>query len=418
MSAATKFKPIDFAKMLERSGTYASADGLLYEWTGTHWTAMADDEVERFAIRWIDDCGEHGEASGTNAAAAYKTAVLWLPKLAKATQVAVIPVQNGYLHIDGAVTLRPHDKTLGLRHVLNCDYEPGAPMPREFGAFLERVLPDGDVRSRVQEYIGYTLLPDARYQRAQLWVGSGANGKGTLANLVQALHARTAAVQLDRLEGFRLSNMVGASLIYCDEAPQRNINEQIIKSLIAGETVQIDRKYRDPISTRITAKWLALANQIPAVRDQSNGFWRRFDIVPFDVEIPASERDPMLANRIIAHELSGVLNWALEGLMRLLARGRFDECAPVAIQRAIRSARIETNSVQAWTDDRSIELSTSVDTSKTAVYGAYATWCKTNGMVPDSSPRFWKRLPDTLGKVDEGRMTTGTGRIRTCNVRL
>ncbi|WP_250476205.1 phage/plasmid primase, P4 family [Caballeronia sp. INML1] len=418
MSAATKFKPIDFAKMLERSGTYASADGLLYEWTGTHWTAMADDEVERFAIRWIDDCGEHGEASGTNAAAAYKTAVLWLPKLAEATHVAVIPVQNGYLHIDGGVSLCSHDKTLGMRHVLNCDYVPGAPMPREFGAFLERVLPDTDVRSRVQEYIGYTLLPDARYQRAQLWVGSGANGKGVLANITQALHVRTAAVQLNKLDGFGMSNLIGASLIYCDEAPQRNINEQAIKSLIAGEKVQINRKYRDPISTRITAKWLSLANQIPAIQDQSNGFWRRFDVVPFEVEIPASERDPLLAQRIIDRELSGVLSWALEGLMRLLARGRFDECVPAAIQSATRSARIESNSVQAWTDDRDVKLSTSVDTSKSVVYAAYAVWSKANGMVPVSSPKFWKQLPGTLGRVEEGRLTTGAGRIRTCNVRL
>lgn len=418
MSAATKFKPIDFAKMLERSGAYASADGLLYQWTGSHWTAMADDEVERFAIRWIDDCGEHGEANGTNAAAAYKTSVLWLPKLADAVQVACIPVRNGYLHINGGVSLRPHDKTLGLRHVLNCDYEPSAPMPCEFGAFLERVLPDAEVRLRVQEYIGYTLLPDARFQRAQLWVGSGANGKGTLANLVQALHVRTAAVQLDALDGFGMSNLIGASLIYCDEAPQRNINEQAIKSLIAGENVQVKRKYRDSISTRITAKWLALANQIPVIHDQSNGFWRRFDVVPFEVEIPASERDPLLAQRIIDHELSGVLNWALEGLMRLLARGRFDECAPVAIQNATRSARVESNSVQAWADDREVKLSTSVDTSKMVVYAAYVGWCKTNGMVPVSSPKFWKWLPGTLGKVEESRMTTGAGRIRTCNVRL
>lgn len=417
MSAATTFKPIGFAEMLADTGDYAASGSLLYNWTGTHWSAVDYDGAVRLALEWIVD-GEHGIANATNAVSAYKTAMLWLPELAGPTDMTVIPVRNGYLHIDGGLSLRPHDKTLGLRHALNCDYEPTAPTPREFGSFLERILPDADVRSRVQEYIGYTLLTDARFQRAQLWVGSGANGKGTLANLVQALHARTAAVQLDRLDGFRLSNMIGASLIYCDEAPQRNINEQIIKSLIAGETVQIDRKYRDPVSARVTAKWLALANEVPVVKDQSNGFWRRFDVVPFDVEIPPGERDPMLANRIIAHELSGILNWALEGLMRLLARGRFDECAPAAIQNAIRSARIETNSVQAWTDDLGISLSTSVDTSKTMVYAAYAAWCKTNGMVPVSSPRFWKCLPVTLGKVEEGRMTTAAGRIRTCNVRL
>jgi putative DNA primase/helicase len=79
---------------------------------------------------------------------------------------------------------------------------------------------------------------------------------------------------------------------------------------------------------------------------------------------------------------------------------------------------MESNSVQAWTDDRDVKLSTSVDTSKSVVYAAYAAWCKANGMVPVSSPKFWKQLPDTLGRVEEGRMTTAAGRIRTCNVRL
>lgn len=60
-----------------------------------------------------------------------------------------------------------------------------------------------DVRARVQEYKGYTLLGDTRFQRVQFWIGQGANGKGTPANIVQALHNRTAAVQLDDLGGFK-----------------------------------------------------------------------------------------------------------------------------------------------------------------------------------------------------------------------
>lgn len=62
-------------------------------------------------------------------------------------------------------------------------------MPAGFAAFLERVLPDLAVRERVQKYIGYTLLPDAPHQIAQFWLG-----KGVLANIVQALHQRVAAV--------------------------------------------------------------------------------------------------------------------------------------------------------------------------------------------------------------------------------
>lgn len=417
MSRLPAFEPIRFAEYLEKSGNYASDNSLLYEWSGTHWKALEDAMAERMALKWIASDGR-GSVNAANARAAHQTALRWLPMIAEPADNTIIPVRNGYLHLDHGVVLQSHDKTLGLRHVLTCNYDPGAPTPTEFNTFIEGILPDAAVRARVQEYIGYTLLPDARFQRAQIWLGSGANGKGTLANLVQALHERTAAVQLDALEGFRMSGMIGASLIYCDEAPQRNINEQAMKSLIAGEQVQIDRKHRDPITVRVNGKWLILANHIPSVTDQSTGFWRRFDVVPFPVEIPESERDPLLAKRIISHELTGVLNWALEGLLRLLARGRFDEVIPTSMRSAVQSAKLETNSVQAWSQDLGIELTTTVETPKADVYSSYAGWCRGNGMVPVASPKFWKRVPDAIGAVAEGRMTTKAGRIRTCNIRL
>lgn len=417
MSRQVTFEPIGFAQRLESTGEFASDNSLLYQWTSTHWRAVEEAMGERMALKWIA-AGGHGTVNAANARAAYQTAVRWLPMIGEPVETAVIPVQNGYLYLDGGLTLKPHDKALGLRHVLSCGFDPMAPAPAEFDAFLRRILPDAEVRARVQEYIGYTLLPDARFQRAQIWLGSGANGKGTLANLVQALHERTAAVQLDELDGFRMAGMIGASLIYCDEAPQRNINEQAMKSLIAGELVQIDRKYRDPITVRVNGKWLILANHVPAVTDQSTGFWRRFDIVPFSVEIPERERDPLLAKRIISCEMAGVLNWALEGLLRLLARGRFDEVPPASMRSAVQAARTETNSVQAWTHDRGVELTTTVETPKADVYANYSTWCKENGMSPVSSPKFWKRFPDSVGSVVEGRMFTKAGRIRTCNVRL
>jgi putative DNA primase/helicase len=416
MSRRPPFEPIGYAHKLEKSGDYAAADQLLHQWTGTHWGMIDDEAGMRMALRWIAD-GHHGIVNAANAKATHQTALLWLPALPEPTPAAVIPVQNGYLHLDGSPSLLPADKALGLRHVLRCDYDPGASATVAFEKLLGRILPDPAVRGRVQEYIGYTLLPDARFQLAQIWLGSGANGKGTLANIVQALHERKAAVSPSTLNGFQAAVVLGASLLFCDEAPASDWCEQTIKSMIAGESVLIDRKYLSPITTRVCGKWLILANHIPAVKDQSNGFWRRFDIVPFSVEIPASERDPLLADHIIKHELTGVLNWALEGLQRLLARGRFDT-APTAMKAAAQTARTETNSVHAWVNTVGIERTLTTDTSKAEVYTAYAAWCRENNMGVVASPKFWKRLPDSLGEVLEDRMVTKAGRIRTCNVRL
>ena len=417
MSRRPPFEPIGYALKLSNSGNYATLDNLFFEWNGKHWEIVSDINAMRMALSWIED-GDPSNASAANAKSAHQTALIRLPALQEATHVSIIPVGNGYLHLDGRPVLKPHDKDLGLRHALGCDYLPSAPRPKMFENLLTRVLPDPAVRKRVQEYIGYTLLPDARFQLAQIWLGTGANGKGTLANIVQALHGRAVAASPSKLDGFHAAVTLGASLIYCDEAPPQNWSEQTIKSMIAGEAVLIDRKYLSPITTRIAGKWLILANHVPAVKDQSNGFWRRFDVVPFSVEIPASERDPMLADHIIKHELTGVLNWALEGLQRLLERGRFEATLPPAMTAATQAARTETNSVHAWVNEASIERTTTTDTSKSAVYTAYAIWCKENGMLPVASPKFWKRLPDSLGAIVESRATTGAGRIRTCNILL
>lgn len=46
-------------------------------------------------------------------------------------------------------------------------------------------------------------------------------------------------------------------------------------------------------------------------------------ILPFNVTIPEAERDPELAAKIINTELSGIFNWILKGLNRILKNKRF-----------------------------------------------------------------------------------------------
>ena len=56
--------------------------------------------------------------------------------------------------------------------------------------------------------------------------------------------------------------------------------------------------------------------------EQTNGFFRRFLFVMFEVTIPEWKKNPNLAKEIIEDELSGVFNWVLEGLQRILEPGR------------------------------------------------------------------------------------------------
>ena len=155
----------------------ASESKMLYIWKGTHWKILNEEDAEVAAYHsLVTHCPEF--VSGAHARQVVRAAVLFLHGLPALTEELIVPVTNGYVHLDGgAMVLRAADPALGIRHVLRCAYDPIATSPI-FERFLTRALPDEAVRARVQEYIGYTFLADARFQMAQLWLGDGANGKG------------------------------------------------------------------------------------------------------------------------------------------------------------------------------------------------------------------------------------------------
>jgi putative DNA primase/helicase len=74
------------------------------------------------------------------------------------------------------------------------------------------------------------------------------------------------------------------------------------------------------------AKLIFNCNELPKDVEHTNAYFRRFLIIPFDVTIPPHEQDKNLHTKIIENELSGVFNWVLEGLNRLLEQKRFSEC--------------------------------------------------------------------------------------------
>lgn len=421
MSKRPPFDPILYAKHLQSTEEYATLNNTLHQWSGQYWCKIEFNAAQREALHWVSGNSGGATVGARQAREAVNTALLWVPELAPSGGAELlIPLKNGYLVDDGGTfVLTPHDKALGVNYLINCDYDPGASAPALFTAFIEQILPDAEVRARVQEYLGYTLLGDARFQRGQVWIGTGANGKGVLANIVQAFHQQVAALNLAELGGFALSHLPGASLIYVDEVPSCKIDDTILKRLLAGETAPIRRHYQPPINVRIQAKWLILSNTIPKVEDQSDGFWRRFDMVPFDVTIPETHRDPLLAEKIIRDELSGVLNWLLEGLRRLLDRGRFDPTKPTAIAALDHYSRIRTDSVRGWVDEEEIALLTTCTTHKDDVYQSYANWARRNGMIPQSAQRFWMSLKNIFPDLNtDGRVCVRGKRVRSCNVRL
>jgi len=378
---------LKFCKMLNESGEqYKSRDGQMFTWCGTYWKIVPIGDLERVAIKFLSvtvpqKCSE--KTAGSCAA----TAILNADPLDD-PMPDLIPCSNGCVYLKTG-ELHPHKHDYCLTYCLDCEYQPDEGSPK-FDAFLTEALLDDAVREFLQEFAGYTLLPDCRHQLACWLIGGGGNGKSTFAQTMQALHSNPVSMSLDGLDGFKLAGLAGASLVYCDETPAR-IDEQRLKTLISGDSVQIDRKYRDPITLRPTAKWIVSGNSLPAISDHSDGFWRRWIIVPFNTKPKAVQ--PLLAERIIDSELSGVLNWALEGLRRLLDRGAFPPL-PEGLKTSQDDGKRQSNSVAGWMEDVEAKLAEGRDSgmAKSHIYLDYQDWCGLNGVRPVSSMKFWERI--------------------------
>lgn len=151
-----------------------------------------------------------------------------------------------------------------------------------------------------------------------------------------------------------------------------------------------EKKFKDPFDFMNYAKLTFSCNQLPKTPDETGAFHKRHLVLLFNVTIPLEEQDKTLKKKLTTpEELSGILNWALEGLHRLLERGQFNE--PLTIDERRKQYRRLSDPIATFAEDCIIEDLEEWKT-KSDVYKAFVQHCKTHGFVPSSDSLFFKEL--------------------------
>lgn len=200
-----------------------------------------------------------------------------------------------------------------------------------FSAMMERVFPDDHVSiDTLQELFGYVFYPDYHIQVAFMLVGEGANGKGVITNTISKMigmqNYRNLKPQIlaDRFNAGELYNKM---LNLCNEIPVDSmVSTDIFKLLVSKDPITSDRKHMSPITFINRAKMIFSANKIPITYDESAGFYRRWVVLKFHEKFTTDDPDfdPNIDEKISTpDELSGIFNWAMVGLRRLLTNNDF-----------------------------------------------------------------------------------------------
>ena len=237
------------------------------------------------------------------------------------------------------------------------------------------------------------MLPNGlNLEKFLILVGEGANGKSTILHVLEAMvgsnncsHVSLSSLQNDfSLEAMRgkLCNISG------DMQRLERAEEGILKQLVSGDVVTVNRKHKSHITMKPTARLVFACNTLPGISDRSDGLWRRAIFMPCLQRFSEQDADLVRVPRLRT-ELAGIFNWAIEGVRRLYHNGYFTTCRVCAA--AVATHRIESDVFLQFAGER-LETAPDWQVSCQALYDEFKRYCEQNGCIPTNSSNFGRRI--------------------------
>jgi len=161
--------------------------------------------------------------------------------------------------------------------------------------------------------------------------------------------------------------------------------ESKLKALTGGDRIAARFMRQDFFEFTPQFKLVIAGNHRPGLRTVDEAMRRRFNLLPFTVTIPASERDPELAMKLRS-EWAGILQWAIHGC---LAWQR-DGLSPL-VRDATEKYLASEDSLGRWLDDCCV-VNGACWTSASALFASWREWCEQNQEYSGSQKRFSENL--------------------------
>jgi putative DNA primase/helicase len=250
----------------------------------------------------------------------------------------VFIAKNGIIHLpslaDGRDFLMEHTRDFFGFHAV--DYEVlSQDTPIEgWRGFLNSIWGnDPQGIELLQDWLGYCLTSDTRQQKILLMYGPPRSGKGTIASILTELVGRPNVVTptlASLSQNFGLQPWIDKSVaIFSDARLEGRMAKSVITerllSISGGDSLTIDVKYGQPITTVLQTRIMILTNELFQLRDASGALANRILILPMTESFLGKE--DIFLKEELKKELPGILRWAVEGWVRLRKRGHFVEPA-------------------------------------------------------------------------------------------
>jgi len=312
-----------------------------------------------------------------------------------------IHLANGTLMLDGSFT---EGKPEIVRCRLPVAYNPGAPTPARWLAFLDGLLYPEDIPT-LQEYIGYCLIPSNKGQRMMVIKGSGGEGKSQIGAVLSALfgsNMKDGSIGKISENRFARADLEHILLCVDDDMRMEALRQtNYVKSIVTAQgKMDLERKGKQSYQGWMSSRLLAFSNgDLQALFDRSDGFYRRQLILTTKEKPVDRVDDPDLSEKMKA-EIEGIFLWVFAGLQRLVANNfKFTESQRTKENRE--AVKRDNNNVFDFLESEGyIRLKADASISSKELYETYQIYCAENNLTTMKPRSFSDAVIASQGKYN------------------
>ena len=389
-------------------------------WDGHRWCFDETGDVNRLAkanalsqydkVAQIDDFNQRQQMSRYATKSESRQAIESTIHLAKTeagiplrvesldTNSYLLGVANGVINLKTG-GLRVETKEEYITKQAPVEFNPDATCPRWFKFLNQAMDGDKEMISYLKRIVGYSLTGDTKEQVLFFLFGHGANGKSVFVNTIQDLLGDYAiqtpvSTLMTRGKGSinnDIARMRGARFVATTETEEGSkFNESEIKLLTGGDTITCRFLRQEFFEYRPEFKIWISGNHKPVPGD-GHSIWRRLILIPFEIIVDEVNQDKEL-NLKLREELSGILNWAIEGCLEWQEEGLK---TPQKIVDAISEYKSEMDRVLTWMEECcEPKPRAGAETKASSLYGCYRKWAIENGEWAMSQRIFSNKLSE------------------------
>jgi putative DNA primase/helicase len=329
----------------------------------------------------------------------------WVGRKGRVPASEILACRNGLVYLPFLVSGQAHSIPPTPRffspNCLDFDFDAQAPSPADWFYFLNHLWPDDSQSiATLQDWMGYLLSPDTRQQKILLIVGPRRSGKGTIARVIRALLGpeNVAGPTLSSLgTNFGLWPLLRKTAAIVSDArlsgrtDSATVTERLL-SISGEDALTVDRKNLAPVTTKISARFVILTNELPRLGDASGALTGRMIVLRLTASWYGKE-DTTLTDRLLA-ELPSILRWAIVGWQRLRERGHFVQ--PESSKELVEELEELSSPISAFIED-CCRVGAGYKASVAKLFDRWKTWCETKGRKEPGTEQVFGR--DLLAAV-------------------